>query len=99
VFADLNMGLTSFIESTAEYYCSFYSTDHFPDSSRVIGNVRLPTLIISGVDDPLTKVYKHKALFAALAKNNKNQYMQLSGNHKSVLTKHAAEISEWIAGL
>lgn len=99
IYADVNMNITSFIEATADYYCSFYNVARFPDSTRIISKIALPTLFISGADDRLTVVYSHQSLFNELAKNPKNRYMKLSGNHKTVVTEHTAEIADWIGGL
>ena len=99
VFADMNLGKTSFIEATAEYYCSFYSIEEFPDTMRLLGNIKVPTIIISAADDPSTQAYSHDAMFDALPVNANNKYMKLSGTHNNVLYRHVAEISAWIDGL
>jgi len=99
VFADINLGKTSYIEATAEYYCSFYNITKFPDTMQLVADIKLPTLVISSTDDPSTAAYSHKALFDALPANAKNKYLKLSGTHDSVLYKHVAEISAWIDSL
>ena len=99
VFADINLGVTSFIEATAEYYCSFYNIAEFPDTMQLVGEIKLPTLLIASTSDPTNAAYSQEALFNALPANDKNKFMKLSGSHNRVLYKHVAEIAAWIDSL
>jgi len=99
VFSDLNLGKASFIEATAEYYCSFFNVTQFPDTMQLVADIKLPTLVISSTNDSSPAESSHKALFDVLPANAKNKYMKLSGTHNNVLNKHVEEISAWIDSL
>jgi len=99
VFADINLGITSFIEATAEYYCSFFNIAEFPDTMHLTGDIKLPTLLISSSSDPSNTAYSQESLFETLPSNEKNKHMKLSGSHNRVLYKHVAEIAAWIDGI
>jgi len=99
VSADMSFGVTSFIEATAEYYCSFYNIAEFLGTMKRVGQIKLPTLLIVSTSDPSNAVYSQEAIFNALPANDKNQFMKLSGSNNRVLYKHVAEIAAWIDSL
>lgn len=98
-FADVNMGRTSTIYATAEYYCTFYSLVHYPGSLQIAENIRTPMFVLSGDEDGLSYVYRHEQIYTDLPKSNKNKYATMTGDHLSVLYKHTNAISHWIDSL
>lgn len=87
------------ISATAEYFCTYYSINQYPDSRDIGNEIKVPTLIVAGDSDPLTKVYSMNKMYERLPENPLNQYKLLSGEHKSVLYNNVGEISSWIDSL
>lgn len=87
------------IRATAEYYCSYFSTNEYPDTRDVVRKINKPVFLLSGEKDRLSDVYSHRSLSRSLPKNDKHKYERLSGNHISVLFNHTDVISKWIEGL
>jgi pimeloyl-ACP methyl ester carboxylesterase len=98
-FQDVNGGKHYSIRATPEYYCSFFSTNEYPDAREVVKKIKIPVLFISGAKDRLTDIYSHRSLYRSIPENSKSKYMKLSGNHLSVLFSHTDKISGWIDNL
>jgi len=98
-FKDLNKGKSYEIEATAEYYQSFYDLATFPDVSKRVKQVTIPTLWISGEQDYMTALYDHKELFNMIPANKASSYKLLEGKHMSVLHFSAEVILEWLNDL
>jgi pimeloyl-ACP methyl ester carboxylesterase len=99
VFTDMNAGTTYDIDASAEYYCSYFYVNHYPDSLVIPKSIQTPVFILSGSEDRLTLIYEHKTMYDALPRNGKNTYKVMSGGHLDVLYKHTEAISQWIKSL
>lgn len=98
-FSDLNMGESYEIDSTAEYYKSFYDPTALPDASILIKEVKTPVLWISGKRDRLTEIYLHDELYEKLPSSDKNKHEYIKGNHISVLKFSGDIVIDWLGGL
>ncbi len=95
-YPEMNNGKKSSINASAEYYCTFYSVNEYPDSLQIAGEVKIPVFILSGSKDRLTHVYSHKEIYTSLPKNGLNYHAVLPGKHKSVLFKSVGAVVKWI---
>ena len=84
------------INASAEYYCTYYSIDEYPNSQEIVQFIKKPTLFVSGDGDRLTRTYSVAEMVGSLPDHKLNQYKPLSGSHKSVLYNNVEEISSWI---
>ena len=98
-YPEMNTGKRYKINATAEYYCTYYDLDRYPDSHKIATKIDTPLYIMSGESDRLTKVYGHAAVYDALPSNPKHRHDVLPGKHKNVLFKHADRIDAWIQSL
>lgn len=98
-YPEMNMGKKYSIDATAEYYCTYYSLNEYPDSLQIAGSIKTPTFILSGSGDRLTHVYSHDEIFFSLPENDLNRQETLPGKHKSVLYKNVDAIIGWIERL
>jgi pimeloyl-ACP methyl ester carboxylesterase len=87
------------INATAEFFCTYFSVNEYPDSREIVKRIKKPTFIVAGDGDRLTKVYSMDEMYESLPENNANSYKLLSGSHKSVLYNNVDEISSWIDSL
>lgn len=96
-FEDINQGRSSSIDTTVEYYLSFYDLNKFPSIPRAVRKVSLPVLWIAGSNDRLTLMYDMKDLFSKLPANDKSQYIEVNAGHKSAASNSAEEILKWLS--
>lgn len=96
---ELNTGKKSTIKASAEYYCTYYSIEEYPDTQAVAEDISVPVLLVSGQEDRLTAVYRHADIMFSLPENDKNKHLILPGKHKSVLFKNTDAITEWLSNL
>ncbi len=98
-FPDMN-GINSYmIDATADYYCTYYSVEHYPDSQQVVKRIKAPTLILAGRSDRLTEIYQMEKMFRLLSQNGKHRYLERRGRHLNVLFLHTDAIMQWIGSL
>ena len=95
-FPEMNAGKPYMIYASAEYYCTHYSVNEYPDSQKISRKIKTPLFILSGKDDRLTDVYSHGRIYTSLPENSKNKHAVLSGGHLDVLYKHTDVLSQWI---
>ena len=98
-FTEMNAGKTYKIYATAEYYCTHYSVDEYPDSQQNAIDIKTPIFILSGSGDRLTHIYSHEVIFESLPENAKNKFQELDGGHLNVLYKNTDAINQWIESL
>ena len=98
-YPEMNMGKKYSIVASAEYFCTYYSVDEYPDSLAIASDIKTPTFILSGSADRLTQVYSHEEIFFSLPDNDLNHQATLPGKHKSVLFKNVDAITGWISRL
>lgn len=87
------------IDATAEYYCSYYSVNHYPDTRQVVGGIKKPLLWVAGSGDRLTRVYEMEMLAEDVPASIGSNYMELPGKHKSVLFENTGAMIDWIKAL
>jgi hypothetical protein len=87
------------INASAEYYCTYYSTNEYPDSLQIAENIKKPIFLLSGSQDRLTQVYSHEGIAFSLPENDLNLYETLPGKHLSVLYENVDAVTEWIESL
>ena len=95
-YPEMNAGKKYVIDASAEYYCTYYSVNEYPDSLLIAGDITTPIFIVSGAEDRLTGIYSHGEIYSSLPDNDLNRYAILPGKHKSVLFKNVDAIIEWI---
>ncbi len=98
-YPEMNTGKEYSIDATAEYYCTYYSVNEYPDSLQIAEEIQTPTFILSGSKDRLTQVYSHEGIHFSLPENDLNQHETLPGKHKSVLFKNVDSVTGWIEKL
>lgn len=98
-YPEMNTGKHYEISATAEYYCSYYAVDRYPESLKIAAQIDTPLYIVSGDSDRLTKVYGHTDVYAALPPNAKHRHERLPGEHKDVLYENTDAIDSWIKSL
>ena len=98
-YPEVNAGKKYSIDASAEYYCTYYSVNEYPDSLQIAGENTTPTFILSGTQDRLTQGYSHEDIFFSLPESNLNQHEILTGKHKSVLFNNVDAITRWIEKL
>lgn len=84
------------INATAEYYCSYYSVNEYPDTSQIVSGIKRPLLWVAGDGDRLTQVYEMEMLADEIPASTGGRYMELSGKHKSVLFNNTDTMIAWI---
>ena len=98
-YPEMNMGKKYSINASAEYYCTYYNVNEYPDSMQIAGDIKTPTFILSGSADQLTHIFSHDEIYFSLPDNDLNHQETLPGKHKSVLFKNVDAIIGWIARL
>ena len=98
-YPEVNTGKEYSIDASAEYYCTYYSVNEYPDSLQIAEEIRTPTFILSGAQDRLTQVYSHEGIHFSLPENDLNKHEILPGKHKSVLFKNVDAVAGWIEKL
>lgn len=98
-YPEMNMGKKYSIDASAEYYCTYYSVNEYPDSLQIARDIKTPTFILSASEDRLTHIYSHEEIFLSLPDNDLNYHETLPGKHKSVLFKSVDAINGWISRL
>jgi pimeloyl-ACP methyl ester carboxylesterase len=98
-FSELNTGKVRDVYMKANTYLSYYDLEKFPDIELLFPRIKLPVLWVAGDSDRLTAVYNMEFMFEGLPDNPKSRYIEVSGNHKSVLPNSAADIVEWVEKL
>ncbi|MDH5182826.1 MAG: alpha/beta hydrolase [Gammaproteobacteria bacterium] len=98
-FNEMNEGRRYTIYASAEYYCTHYHVNEYPDSLLISAKIKTPIFILSGENDRLTHIYSHNDMYENLPDNSKNRYEVLSGGHLDVLYKHIDTMNQWIETL
>ncbi|MDH5360692.1 MAG: alpha/beta hydrolase [Gammaproteobacteria bacterium] len=98
-FAEMNAGKRYTIYASAEYYCTHYHINEYPDSLLISAKIKTPTFLLSGGNDRLTHIYSHNGIYANLPDNSMNKHEILPGGHLDVLYKHTDTINRWIENL
>lgn len=98
-YPERNQKETYTINASAEYYCTYYSVDQYPDSHEIAQFVSKPMLIVAGTRDRLTRVYQPDEIFQTLPANPKHRYLEVNASHKDAIYEHADKIVGWMASL
>lgn len=98
-FKELNTGKVKQVRMSAKHYLSYYDLARFPSVKQDLRAIQIPMLWIAGRNDRLTQVYEMQNLFFELPENDKNQYLEINGDHKSVLEEAAQTIIDWANSL
>lgn len=98
-FKEQNTGKVSQVRMSAKHYLSYYDVNRFPNIEQDLAQIKAPVLWIAGRGDRLTQVYDMQSLFFELPQHPKNQYLEINGDHKSVLGESAKSIMNWADAL
>jgi pimeloyl-ACP methyl ester carboxylesterase len=98
-FKVLNTGKVTERYMSAKVYLSYFDTQKFPDIEQLLPDIKLPVLWVAGREDRLTLAYDMEILFEDLVDSKSNKYLEITGDHKSVLANSSMDIISWSESL
>jgi len=98
-FKVLNTGKISERNMSAKVYLSYFDTHEFPNVEQLLPEIKLPVLWVAGREDRLTQVYDMEMLYEGLPNSKSNKYLEITGDHKSVLANSSMDIINWSESL